>query len=149
VRISKETLMKKVHDRLLNVKSSDTKEDNVSYVSAKVLAHDLNLSVPSVYKAVKLLVLNGTGIYNRTRKGYVLTEFAGKKDDVNAMRKAHGRRTADLLILSNASKHMKERWTTDWERRQLVTAMRPLLGDVSLLEQSNAVLLKAQNSLGV
>jgi len=142
-------LIRKVHNRLINTKSSDIKEDNVAYVSARTLAEDLGMKVSTARRVVKLMILEGIGVYSRTRKGYVLAEFASKRDDVNAIRKMHGRRTADSLSLVAAQVWMRGRWKTDWERRQLGTALKPLLSDMSMLEQSNVVLLKAQNTLGV
>lgn len=144
-------MMKKVHDRLINVTKSDKKDPdtNVQYVNMDSLVSTTSLSKASIYRVMRLLREEGIGIYHRVGFGYVLAEFAGQKDDVHTMRRIHGRRTSDMISLHAAQQWMRGRWKTDWERRQLAQAIRPLLPQPQLLENSMTVLLRVGNSLGV
>lgn len=149
MRASTKDMMDKIHNRLINVKKSDKKDGKVSYVNMDALLEECNLSKASIYRCMRLLRENGIGIYHRVGFGYVLAEFAGQKDDVHTLRRINGRRTSDMINLHAAHNWMKSRWKTDWERRQLSAAIRPLLPSLPELEQSNTVLLKFQNSLGM
>lgn len=143
--------MKNIHDRLVNVRKTDPEDKNTGtqYVPMSELLESTNLSKSSTYRCIRLLREKGVGIYTRVGYGYVLAEYASKCDDVHTMRRVHGRRTSDLINLNASHKWMKKRWKTDWERRQLVGALRPLLPESGLLSKSMKILLSASNSLGV
>lgn len=149
MRAKTKEMMSKLHKRLVNTRKSDVHEEKCTYVTMDSLKEELGLSAASIYRMIRMMKMQGLGIYSRTGKGYVLAEFASKRDDVNALRKINGRRTSDMMAVNAARQWMRSRWSTDYERRMLQEAIRPLLPDVSQLERSQTVLLRAQNSLGI
>lgn len=149
MRANTKDMMGKVHTRLINVRNSDKKDGKTKYVDMSSLQEETSLSKASIYRVMRLLRQQGIGIYHRVGYGYVLAEFAGKKDDVHTLRRINGRRASDMISLGAAQQWMKGRWNTEWARRQLTAALRPLLPSLPELEQSTKVLLKFENSLGV
>lgn len=79
------------------------------YLTAQEIAKLCHFSTQSAYRAIKLLRLQGIGIIP-TVKGYVLSEYAKKKDDVHFIRRCFGRRTSDLLAIKTAESDIKKRW---------------------------------------
>lgn len=83
-------------------------KDN-DYLTADDIQKACRLSRWSVYQIIRHLRLDGIGIIP-TKKGYILSEFARKNDDVHFMRRCFGRRTSDLIALSAAEQDITKRW---------------------------------------
>lgn len=92
-------MIKKVHDLL--------KENE--YLTTDELCKKCHLKRWSIYQIIRYLRLESIGVIP-TRKGYILSEFAKKNDDVHFMRRCFGRRTSDLIALSAAEPDITKRW---------------------------------------
>lgn len=91
--------LKKIHDLLI--------ENN--YMTTKDIKSKCHISNYQVYKSIRLLRMEGIGIIP-TKKGYILSEFASRPDDVGFIRKCFGRRTSDLIALQAAQNDIQFRW---------------------------------------
>lgn len=80
-----------------------------NYIHAYDLAQKCKLSPQSIYHIIRKLRLQGIGIIP-TKKGYILSEFAQKSDDVGFMRRCFGRRTSDIIALGAIEKDVRLRW---------------------------------------
>lgn len=80
------------------------------YISAQELAKHCHLGTGSIYRIIRMLRLNGVGIIP-TKKGYVLSAYAKKSDDVGFIRFCYGRRTSDIVALGAAEKDIQLRWS--------------------------------------
>lgn len=103
------------------------------YLWGDVLADKCHLSVSSIYRIIRLMRLNGTGIHITT-KGYCLSEFSTVRDDVHFLRRLNGRRTSDLIAISAAARSIKKRWKSVEDKKTLGLILGPLLPDGKLLE---------------
>ena len=112
-----------------------------SYTTAKNMAASIGSSVGYVYTLVRKLREEGVGII-ATRKGYILSEYAHKKDDVHFLRAINGRRTSDFIAMKAAMPDIKKRWRGDKQNALLLTMSQPLLSDKPLLDKSRNTLIK-------
>jgi len=123
MRSSTVEMMKKVKTLLL---------ETPNYLSAQDIADECNLAVSSVYRIIRMMRLEGIGIHV-TPHGYVLSEFAEKKDDTHFMRRLNGRRTSDLIAIQAAAPHIKKRWGAVEDKRNIGIIIAPLNADMKLL----------------
>lgn len=123
MRVKTVEMMKKVQNILI---------ESTVYLPADVLAEKCNLPVSSVYRIIRLMREEGIGVHN-TPDGYILSEFAQKKDDTHLLRRLNGRRTSDYFCLNAAAPHILKRWRGVEDRRNLSLIMGPLNTDVELL----------------
>jgi biotin operon repressor len=119
------------------------------YQSAAQLAEATHMSTASVYRAVRILKEEGTGILV-TNKGYILSSCAKKRDDVNFLRRLNGRRTSDFISMTAAEPDMKKRWKSVIDRRTLALILAPLRADVVTLKKGldQVVLLEQKKGIG-
>jgi hypothetical protein len=99
------------------------------YQTAKQLAERCHLRTCSIFRIIKNMRLNGIGVLP-TKKGYVLSEFATKNDDVGFIRRCYGRRTSDMIAIQAARSDINRRWK-GVEQATLKTLLGPLVVDLS------------------
>jgi biotin operon repressor len=116
------------------------------YMPANVLAEHLGMAPAGVYRLIRILREGGTGILP-TPKGYVLSEYANKTDDVHFMRRLNGRRTSDMIALRAAEPDIRKRWSSVEDRRSLKLITAPLHVELATLDQGHKILLKTQLAL--
>lgn len=119
-----------------------------------VKVHDLckltRLKPCSVYRLIRIMRLEGIGIFP-TRKGYILSEYASKQDDVHFIRRCYGRRTADIIAIKSSEKHIKKRWKALSDKNNIIPVLNHLTVQISqpkLAEQGVKYLLSYINSKG-
>ena len=98
------------------------------YVHALDIAKKIGLKVNRVYALIRRLRRKGIGIMYIPRKGYMLAEFADKKDDVGFFRGLLGRRASDYFAIQSCEPHIKKRWKTEQDRKllsALINEIRP------------------------
>jgi biotin operon repressor len=115
-------MQKKTEEMIEKVKDLLIKNN---YISASDLAQKCHLSVYSIYKIIRFIRLDGIGV-TPTQKGYVLSEFAQKSDDVGFMRRCFGRRTSDIISLSAMEKDIRSRWSAVEEKNNLTNVFKYL-----------------------
>lgn len=113
--------------------------DNNEYIPAEKIAQRFKISKVMVYKVIRLLRESGIGVLS-CPQGYILSEFAKKKDDVHFLRRLHGRRTSDHIALYAAFPHIKKRWSTISEQKRLKLLTGPLQVNVRTMERNQRVL---------
>lgn len=131
----------KTLEQMTKAKSALIEEN---YIKAEFLAERCSLSKMSVYRIIRKLREEGTGIYS-TPKGYILSEFASKNDDVHFLRIINGRRTGDFISLSAAKSHLEKRWNTLPDKRKLLTIVKPLMSNSHSLTRSKNLLLNGHS----
>lgn len=89
-----------------------------NYIHAFELAKLCGLSPVSIYRIIRLLRLEGIGVIP-TKKGYILSEFAQKPDDVGFMRRCFGRRTSDIIALGAMENDIRKRWSAVEDKNNL------------------------------
>lgn len=119
-----------------------------NYIHAKDLAEKLGMSRASVYVLIRGLRHGGIGVHPNP-KGYILSEFASKNDDVHFMRRLNGRRSSDYMSLRAAESEMRKRWASIEDRRNLRLITAPIIIEPSSLVESNRILLEAKKSFEV
>lgn len=112
------------------------------HITAEELGKKCHVNVGSIFRVIKFLRLKGIGILT-TRKGYILAEFAKQEDDVNFIRLIYGRRTSDFLAIQSAMPHIKERWKSEVDQKNLQSLIVPLSRDIS---KGQKILLSYKNS---
>ena len=115
------------------------------YVKGKVIGTKTRLSPGSVCNAIRALREQGVGILS-TKNGYVLSKYAKKTDDVNFLRRLHGRRASDFVALRAAEKDIRRRWGSLEDRHALKSIIAPLEAGEGLLASGMKVLLSTTNS---
>lgn len=99
-----------------------------THLSAKEIATKCRMTVSAVYSSIRKMRLSNIGILT-TNKGYILSEFASKSDDVNFIRRLYGRRTSDFIALKAVQPHIVKRWSSN--QAELKSMMQPLMVDLS------------------
>lgn len=89
-----------------------------NYISASEIAKHCGLSTISIYRIIRYIKLEGIGVIP-TKKGYVLSEFAQKSDDVGFIRRCLGRRTSDIISLGAMEKDIRIRWSSVEDKNNL------------------------------
>ena len=133
----------KVKEQIKKVKTA--LEEN-EYQSAKQLAEICGMKPCSVYFLIRKMRLEGIGVLT-TNKGYVLSRYAKKTDDVNFIRRLYGRRTSDFIAMKAAQPDIQQRWKSITEKREMTLLLQPLSVDLSSTKGMQ-VLLKKTNSKG-
>ena len=135
----------KVNEQLTKIQTI-LKDEN--YVPGKRLCEVTGLCMGSVCTAIRKLREQGVGIIT-THKGYVLSEFAKKSDDVGFLRRLHGRRASDFIALKAASPDMSKRWNSLTAKQEFKRIVAPLEAGHGLLASGMKALLSTSNSKGV
>jgi hypothetical protein len=134
------------------VKESVNKVKNAlvenEYQTAKQLAEICRMKPCSVHRIIRFMRLAGIGVLT-TNKGYVLSEFAKKRDDVNFIRRLYGRRTSDFIAIRAAEGDIRHRWNSIEEKQQFKLIMEPLSVDLSNSKGMKILLNKTTNSKGI
>jgi DNA-binding transcriptional regulator GbsR (MarR family) len=118
------------------------------HASAKFIMEGTGLRKSSVYYFIRKMREIGTGIHS-TSKGYVLSEYATKKDDVDFIRRLFGRRASDIIALSAAKTHIENRWKSLSDKRSLHALIAPLVPNSKVLSVGKKTLLTIQTSLKI
>jgi hypothetical protein len=138
MRVSTIDMMKKVQNLL-------TEKE---YLSAKEIAKLCNLNIGAVYRIIRIMRSEGIGAHV-TPKGYILSEFAKKTDDVHFFRRLNGRRVSDYLALQAAAPHIKKRWRGVEDKRNLGIIMGPLESDLKLLDEGISAIKALEEKQGL
>ena len=117
----------KTTEMLNKVKS--TLIDN-HYQTSIQLAEKTGMSRSRIWQLIRYMRLQGIGIIP-TNKGYVLSEYAKKSDDVHLMRRLYGRRTSDFITIQACEKDIRGRWKSIQERKLLQDMITPFNADLS------------------
>lgn len=115
---------------------------------AKDLAKRCHVTITQVYRAIKLMRKDGTGVMP-VRGGYVLSRLATKKQDVMFMRRMLGRRASDNLSVLAAKPDMMSRWRSADDKRAFLSIVSPMTPNPKLLESGASVLLTYVNKMGL
>lgn len=108
-------MIKKVHTLL--------KENE--YLTTEYLCKNCRLGKWSIYNIIRYLRISGVGVLP-TKKGYILAEFAKKRDDVHFMRRCFGRRTSDLIAMRAAEPHIIKRWNGIEDKNNVTQVLKYL-----------------------
>jgi len=96
------------------------------YQTAPRLAKKCAMSASSIYHIIRIMRLRNIGVLT-TNNGYVLAEYAKKKDDVNFMRRLWGRRVSDYISAKAAEPHIYLRWKGIEQKKDLRLMYKPLV----------------------
>lgn len=123
-------------------------QETTEYLQADVIAEKCHMPISSVYRCIRLLRLENVGVHV-TPRGYILSEFAQKKDDTHLLRRLNGRRVSDILTLSSAAPHIQKRWRGIEDRKHMKLILESLsvdrgmldtgLGSIALLEEKHGL----------
>lgn len=133
----------KIKDVSSKVKTCLT--DN-EYQTAKQLGEKCRLKPTAIHRVIRFLRISGIGVLT-TNKGYVLSQFAKKTDDVNFIRRLYGRRTSDYLALKAAEPDISHRWRSIEDSRQLKLLISPLNVDLSNSQGMKVLLSKTSKGI--
>jgi hypothetical protein len=137
--------MKMTKDDLIK-KIATTMEGCVGYLTAPQLAKACNCSVYRIYSAIRAMRQGG---YNKkapvgihaVKKGYILSEYATKTDDVEMFRRLNGARTSIYMIAASSAPHIQKRWTAVEDKRHFEVIMKPFTsGGLSILQQGSKII---------
>jgi hypothetical protein len=109
------------------------------YQTASTLAKKTGLSTNTIYRIIRQMRLDNIGVMP-THHGYVLSEFALKKDDVHLVRRLYGRRTGDFITMKSCEKDIRHRWNSVEERKLLQSMISPFSADLSSSQGMRALL---------
>ena len=115
--------------------------DSDGYLSAADLAKKCSMSKQSVYIMIRNLRLGGVGIIP-TPQGYVLSEYAKKKDDVGFLRRLHGMRTGAFIAFRAAESDIRLRWTGITAKKEFNLLTAPLKLDLGKMDASQEIFSK-------
>jgi hypothetical protein len=120
------------------------------HIPAKKLAEKCGTSISSIYKSIKSIkqgsrILKPIGIHS-VKKGYILSEFASKKDDVELCRRLNGQRTNIFITASAASPHILKRWYSIPDKNDFNTILKPLTNN-SIIIKKGANLLSIKSKI--
>lgn len=110
------------------------------YSPAKELGEKLGMPVSAVFRLVRYMRMENIGIHT-TPKGYILSEFAKKPDDVHFMRRLHGRRASDFIAMRAAKPSIRKRWNGLEDRQNLKLILAPLTVDIKSISAGAQTLL--------
>ena len=131
-----------VREMLQKAKHTMSSSDE-PHLTAKVLAEKMHMTVSAVYRVIRLMRVEGVGVHT-TGKGYVLSQYASKKDDTNFLRRLNGRRTSDFVAIRAAEPDIRKRWHSVEDQRSLSLIVAPLRVDLKCLDNGNRILLESE-----
>ena len=111
------------------------------YLTATDLSKKCKMSRQSVYVMIRNLRLGGVGVIP-TPKGYVLSGYAKKNDDVYFLRRLHGQRTGAYIALRAAEPDIRDRWTGLQAQKELRLLTAPLKVNLGKLTDCHDILQK-------
>lgn len=138
-------MLTKTKNMLVKVKSILEEKE---YVRARELARDCHLCVGSICRIIRAMRESGIGIHV-TKKGYSLSEFSNKTDDVYFLRHLMGRRTSDFVAIRAAHSAITQRWSSLPEKKEIATIVGPLTGSAQALTSGMNILLTKSEKLGI
>jgi hypothetical protein len=103
-----------------------------NYIKGSAIAEQCHIHVSSVYRIIRLMRQKGIGT-QALNKGYILSEFASKRDDVEYLKRLNGRRTSDFISVQASFPFIKKRWPHLEDKRSLGLIVAPLMADMKLL----------------
>lgn len=96
------------------------------YLNADDLSKMTHRSKATIYKTIRLMRESGIGVYSVPNKGgYILSEFADKKDDVHFIRMANGRYVSSVVAFNAAKPDIFRRWQ-GIQRKELLQLITPI-----------------------
>lgn len=129
-------------EMMRKVKGLLTESDG--YLSATDLAEKCKTSKQSVYNMIHNLRLGGVGIIPGV-KGYVLSEYAKRNDDVYFLRRLHGQRTGAFIALRAAEPDIRNRWRGVTASNELRLLTAPLKVDMGKMYSGHEIFMKYAN----
>ena len=119
-----------------------------THLYAKEISEAIGLSNSAVWGLIRKLRIKGIGIMT-TNKGYILADKASKADDINFLRRLHGRRASDLLAIQSCQGAIQKRWNSDSDRKLLLSMSTPLASPKQYLmaKKGMAVVLTLSSEL--
>ena len=126
----------KINEMMTKVKNILIDND---YQTSIDLSKKTGLSRSRVFQLIRKMRMSGVGVLP-SKKGYILSEFASKADDVGFLRRIYGRRASDFISLKAASVDLNKRWKTQIEKQQLQLMIQPLSVDLSSSKGMTALL---------
>lgn len=119
------------------------------YLKATDIAEKLRVSTGTVYKVVREMRMQGIGVHS-TNNGYVLSEYATKRDDVNLLRRVNGRRTSDFILINAAQGSINKRWNQSGHSQvlhKMISPLSPTKSTFNFLKESRLLIDKQLNIL--
>lgn len=119
---------------------------STGYLTAQQLADSCKTSVYRIYSIIRLLRQG----YNKkapvgihaVKMGYVLSDYAHKKDDVEMFRRLNGARASIYVIAASAASAIQKRWNTIEDKKAYEIIMRPFVsGGGSILMQGRKIIM--------
>lgn len=114
------------------------------YQTAGQLAERCGMKSCSIYRIIRIMRLRNIGVLT-TNNGYVLAEYAKKKDDVNFMRRLYGRKVSDYIAAKAAERHIRRRWKSIEQKEDLRLMMSPLIVDITESNGMKVLLTKVES----
>lgn len=123
------------------------------YNSALQLAKACGVTIYRIYSAVRTL-REGYGKekplgIHRTKKGYVLSEYASMTDDVDFMRRLNGTRTGVYIAANAAAPYIRPRWNSVTDQKAFRLIMQPFVSGGSSVLQRGMKLLVGKTKAGI
>lgn len=112
----------KTKEMIGRVKTLLTEEQ---YQKANQIAKAIRSSIGTVFRIIRLMRETGIGVH-WTKSGYTLSQHATKKDDVDYLHRLCGRRASDYIAIKAAEPHLRHRWNSVTDRRNLGLILSPL-----------------------
>jgi hypothetical protein len=119
---------------------------STGYLTAQQLADSCKTSVYRIYSTIRAM---RQGFNNKApvgihavKKGYVLSEYAAKEDDVELFRRLNGSRASIYTIAASSAPHIQKRWNTIEDKKAFEIIMRPFTaGGSSILNQGLKIIM--------
>lgn len=119
--------------------------ESKSLIKATDLAKEYKVPATAIYGIIRYLREGDAkhkpvGIHT-LRGGYLLSQYADQRQDVQFMRRLNGIRTGVCVMLIASEPWMRKRWD-DPSKKNYNLIMKPLMGSTSVLKQGLSVLKK-------
>jgi hypothetical protein len=108
-------VLQKIYDSMIDNK----------YLSAQSLAKICNVSIYMIYKIIRDLRAQNIGVLS-TNNGYILSEYATKKDDAEHVVRQAGKFASVQIAMYSAEQDFKIRWNDPNERKLLFSIVTPI-----------------------
>ena len=117
-------------------------------MTSEQLSEKTRLSRSSIGRIMKRLNASGIPVYSST-KGYILAEYASKRDDVHFFRVANGYFASSSNRLTAAYKYIRQRWKSQKESALLADMTKPINTSDMAIKRANKAIVSCVNSLGL
>jgi len=119
---------------------------STGYLTAQEIAKLCNASVYRIYSVIRSMRQGfdkkaPVGIH-AVKKGYVLSDYASKTDDVEMFRRLNGARTSIYVIAKSSESSIRNRWNTIEDKKAFEIIMRPFTtGGSAILNQGLKIIM--------